>query len=130
MITCEQLPNNHYISRPNTGTVAKTKYQVKCSGWQTIDKPIKYQFMTKPTSSAGSSASFEGSEDIPIWYAGSEPWNPANMLPLGDAKNNYTLQVIVRVYNIFGAYVELQPLSTKVIQVSMNIKYMKSHNTK
>eukprot|EP00794_Sanderia_malayensis_P008988 gene8988-9948_t len=103
---------------PKEGHVAMTNFQVKCNGWTTLDLPIKYQYMTKTTSASSSpSASSLLRQDYPIWYAGSEPWNEPSILPLGDSAKNFTMEIIVRIYNVFGAFSELPPKRAKVSPV-------------
>lgn len=77
---------------------------------------MKYQFMTKTSGakSGGVSVSSLSRVDYPIWYTGSEPRNPKNILPLGNPDKDYNLTIIVRIFNAFGSFKELEPIIVKV----------------
>ena len=49
------------------------------------------------------------------WYSGLNPSNEPAFLPAGLAKNNFTVTIIARVVNSYGAYSEKQ----MIIQVKL-----------
>ena len=103
--------------RPNKGTVAETKYQIQCKDWQCPDLPIKYEFMTKLKAKSTVTVSSISRTDYPIWYAGNEPRNPANILPLGDPDKDYNLTMVIRIYNSFNSFRQLPEMYIKVMKL-------------
>ena len=107
----------HYF-RPLTGTVAQTKFQIRCQHWTCPDIPIKYEFTTKKDIPASQSVSVSSLSrtDYPIWYSGYEPRNPKSILPLGDPNAGYNLTMIVRIFNAYGSFTELPPVVVQVME--------------
>ena len=102
--------------RPSVGTVAETKFQIQCDNWECPDLPIKYEFTTKTKLGEGQGVSVStlSRTDYPIWYSGYEPRNPKSILPLGDPDNGYNLTLIVRIFNAYGSFTELDPIIATV----------------
>ena len=83
------------------GEAMRTVFSFECSGWHDEDKPLKYKFLYKST------------DGIEMVFQSSFANKASLTLPVGNEKDDYTLQVKIIILDSLGSSVETS-VSVKV----------------
>lgn len=75
------------------GEALKTLFTFRCSGWNDDDKPLNYKFLVN------------SSEGIEITLQSGDASKASVMLPVGDEKQHYKVQVLVIITDFVGSAV-------------------------
>lgn len=80
---------------PQSGITLVTEFSFSCVNWQDEDLPMQYEFIY-----------FTNSDLLNVVYKGSQP-SQHTKLPLGEREQNFTIDLRVRVADMFGAFTEV-----------------------
>lgn len=86
-----------------------TLFEIQCEGWMNPGEEhfqgegLLYRFWT----------SVRGGKDTQLLYYGTDPFTAPSKFPLGSKNDDYVHDIVVRISNVIGEYVETS-LQTKV----------------
>lgn len=79
-----------------------TLFEIQCEGWvnpgeeESQGEGLLYRFWT----------SVRGTKDTQLLYYGTDPYTAPSKLPLGSKEEGYVHDIVVRISNVIGEYVE------------------------
>lgn len=85
-----------------TGYALEEEFVISCTGWLNpgeeliLGRGLLYRFWTRP----------QGALDTQLLYYGKDPFTPKSKFSLGPEEYDYNHNVIVRISNPIGEYVE------------------------
>ncbi|XP_069125477.1 polycystin-1-like protein 2 [Argopecten irradians] len=92
---------------PEKGFALETTFTIACHGWKNHGEDqenLEYTFWLSP---------LDSNHNQLVFY-GRQPYTPDSQFPLGPSKHNYTIDIIVRIQNPIGEYIET-PLEVQVM---------------
>ncbi|XP_021359195.1 uncharacterized protein LOC110454143 [Mizuhopecten yessoensis] len=84
---------------PEKGFALETSFTIACHGWKNHGEDqdhLLYTFWLRPVDS----------NHLQLLYYGTHPYTPDSQFPLGPSKHDHIIDIIVRIQNPIGEYVE------------------------
>ncbi|XP_060067155.1 uncharacterized protein LOC132547415 [Ylistrum balloti] len=92
---------------PEKGFALETTFTIACHGWKNHGEDqenLEYTFWLRP---------LDSNHNQLVFY-GRQPYTPDSQFPLGPSEHNYIIDIIVRIQNPIGEYIET-PLEVQVM---------------
>ncbi|XP_077864342.1 polycystin-1-like protein 2 [Saccoglossus kowalevskii] len=92
---------------PISGYLLETIFTLNCQGFSDDDLPLMYEFSVITGGEKRATINSLDHKAGSLLYYGNDPYRPSIYLPLGLAQNNYTIDIVVRVSDVYGATVQV-----------------------